>query len=240
MAKWNVIFKADNDVAEISRRDFGGFKHIVIVYNEERAKLSDEMKSAESRLESARIALEEIASGKTLEKSAEDYSAEIEAVKAEIADIEARKEAISKLWSAAKKEAVAMIPGAMFDAYDANKPAKLKEEIRGWLVSLGFCENVKSVPVNAVNYFAQIDRAKKLSAGKFCEINNKVDFKKIKTVKGLNRSAYNEAILLLMCDKDGAGAYLPGEKRCQYVTQKMRDAAAKAESKSAKKVTSKK
>ena len=234
MAKWNTIFKANNDVAEISRRDLGSFKHIVIVYNEERAKLSDEMKSAESRLESARIALEAIASGKKVEKSAEDYSTEIEAVKAEIADIETRKEAISKLWSAARKEAVSLIPGAMFDNYEKGNSAELKKEIRAWLVSLGFCENVKSVPVNAVNYFAQIDRAKKLSAGKFCEVNNKVDFKNIKTVKGLNRSGYNEAILMLFCDKDGAGSYLPGEKRCTYITQKMRDAVAKAEAKKAK------
>lgn len=252
MAKWTVIFKSNNDVAEVSRRDFAGYKHGLIVYNESRAMLSDEKNGYKARLDSCNVCLQEMATGKVFEgKTAESVAKEIEELKARIENVETREKSVSEAWTPIKKKAFETVSGAMYEAYRDNKPQKWAEEVKAWLVILGFCPDTKHVPAQAVQFFKQIDKAGRLSAGKFCEVNNGKDWAEIQTVKIKSVSQFREAVVNLLVNADCAGAYLPGAKRCEYVTAKMTEAAAKkaakdaekakkAEAKSAKKATAKK
>lgn len=241
MANWTVIFKANNDVAEVSRRDFANYKQGLIVYNEARARLSDEKNGYKVRLESCNVCLQDMASGKVFDgKTAETVAADIVELKAKIEDVETREKAVSEVWAPIKKKAFDTVPGAMYEAYRDNKPQNWAKEVKAWLAMLGFCPDSNHVPNQAVQFFKQIDKAGRLSAGKFCEVNNGKEWADIQTVRAKTASQFKEAIINLLVNADCAGAYLPGSKRCEYVTAKMVDAAAKKAAKEAKKTTAKK
>lgn len=239
--KWNSIFGADNATAVSTRETLGEIRAAYVVYCEETAKVQDESKVLNEKLKNHISLLSDIEAGKASDDR-EAVSKKIADLNGKLEKLAARKDAISEEFSSYKKDGLALIPDAVFDAYNkcalnyAGKAGKdYRSAINMWLTDLGFTPKPDTAP-----RFIALVGTKKLSAGQCVSVNSGVAAGSMRFTGMYKKNQYKELILLSLIGADMAGGFLEDETVFKYVTNAMKLKAIKAAEKAEKSATAKK
>lgn len=239
--KWNNIFNADNATANATRNTLGEIRAAYVVYCEETAKVQDETKVLSAKLKENLSLLSDIEAGKSKDDR-EVVSKKIADLNNKLDKLAARKDSVSEEYSSYKKDGLALIPDAVFEAYNkcalnyAGAAGKgYRSAINTWLTDLGFTPKPDTAP-----RFIALVGTKKLSAGQCVQVNSGVSANSMRFTGMYKKNQYKELILLSLIGADMAGGFLEDETVFKYVTNAMKLKAIKAAEKAEKSATAKK
>lgn len=238
---WNSIFGIENATANSTRETLGEIRAAYVVYCEETAKIQDETKVLSAKLKENLSLLSDIEAGKSKDDR-EAVSKKIADLNNKLDKLAARKDSVSEEYSSYKKDGLALIPDAVFEAYNkcalnyAGAAGKgYRSAINTWLTDLGFTPKPDTAP-----RFIALVGTKKLSAGQCVQVNSGVSANSMRFTGMYKKNQYKELILLSLIGADMAGGFLADETVFKYVTNAMKLKAIKAEAKAEKKTSAKK